>query len=73
MKRIFGIACLVIVAGCSTPNSGFTGSLADIKNEQRGRLTLQCLENINALVGRMPELATHVSNECRDWGRRRVW
>jgi hypothetical protein len=63
---------LTVVPGCATPTAHFTGSLADIKEEQRSRLYMQCIHDTSAVAALMPDMRGNLVAQCRNWGRQMV-
>ena len=74
MKMMLCVGCFWLsLSGCvSSSPASFTGSLTDIKAEQRGRLYLRCLQDSNDVRHMMPELMSTISRGCREWGRQMV-
>ena len=70
---LFVTGCLIVFPGCSTTSSAqFTGTLADIKNEQRSRLYLQCLHDTSGIASLMPDMRGNLAVQCRTWGQQMV-
>jgi len=66
-------ALLSIFSGCTTHSPAhFSGSLADIKEEQRSRLYMECLSDTSALTALMPDMRGTFLVQCRNWGRQMV-
>jgi hypothetical protein len=70
---LFVTAFLIVFPGCSTTSSvPFSGTLDDIKNEQRGRLYLRCLHDMSGIASLMPDTRGNLAVQCRNWGQRMV-